>query len=53
MLLRKKEYLARAEEADQHAENIKDPSLREAWKRIANDYRALAATVDKPPSVVL
>jgi hypothetical protein len=45
-LARKEEYLARAKEADREAERVKDLDMQKAWKRIADDYRALASMAD-------
>ena len=42
MASKREEYLRRAEEAEREAEKVKDRDQRESWKRIAEDYRALA-----------
>ena len=42
MASKREEYLRRAEEAEREAEKVKDRDQRESWKRIADDYRALA-----------
>ena len=40
---KKDEYLAKAEEADREAARAPSQDVRDRWKRIAEDYRALAA----------
>ena len=39
---RKEEYLAKAKEADDHAEKAKDSLAKETWRTIAQGYRDLA-----------
>ena len=39
---RRKEFLAKAKEADDQAERAKDSDLKISWKRIAESYRELA-----------
>ena len=41
---KRNEYLRRAEDAQSEAEKARDPDIRQSWKRIADDYRALAET---------
>jgi hypothetical protein len=39
---RRKDFLAKAKEADEQAEKAKDADLKDSWKRIAQSYRELA-----------
>ena len=39
---REQQFLAKAEEADEQAKAAKDESARQAWERMAQDYRDLA-----------
>ena len=39
---RKKEYLAKAREAEEHAQRTPDRHEKESWLRIAQSYRELA-----------
>jgi hypothetical protein len=41
---RQKEFLEKAEEAEEHAAASKFASDRDAWLKVANDYRRLAET---------
>jgi len=41
---RKAEFLAKAMEAEQKADEAKDQSLRDKWLAVAASYRALANT---------
>jgi hypothetical protein len=43
-------YLARAEDADLEASRTREPEMTERWKRIAEDYRALAALIVRKPN---
>lgn len=43
---RQAEFLAKAREADERSDQAGDSYTRDAWKRIADDYRALAE-IDK------
>ena len=39
---RRKEFLAKAKEAEEQAAQTKDSDLKDSWKRIAQSYRELA-----------
>jgi hypothetical protein len=39
---RRKDFLAKAKEADEQVEKAKDSDLKASWKRIAQSYRELA-----------
>jgi len=39
---RRKEFLAKAKDADDQAAQAKDTDLKDSWKRIAQSYRELA-----------
>jgi len=41
---RQKQFLAKAAEAEQTANNAKDPQSRDSWLKIAQSYRYLAKT---------
>jgi len=43
---KKQEYLAKAKEAEQMAEKVKGPLRRDAWRKIAQNYRRLAGLAD-------
>jgi hypothetical protein len=43
---RRQDFLAKAKEADEHAEKSKDESSRAAWQDIAKSYRDLARGLD-------
>jgi len=41
-------YLEMARQADQWAADAADPNLAELWRRVADNYRELAAISDRP-----
>jgi hypothetical protein len=43
-------YLEMARQADQWAADAADPNLAELWRRVADNYRELAAISDRPLS---
>lgn len=43
-----RDYLRKAKEADEQAENAKDLSTKEAWEHIAASYRELASFARYP-----
>ena len=49
------DYLSKAKEADEMADKARDALMRDAWRKIAQNYRVLAGVKDEgaaaaPPS---
>lgn len=46
---KREEYLAKAKEAEEKAENAKDEADKASWLRIAADYHDLASRQEERP----
>jgi hypothetical protein len=44
----KETYLLKGKEADIEARKATNPKVKEAWHKIADDYRALARALEPP-----